>query len=66
MSSSFNGLTVIFEKEMSEEYVAQIVAAIFLMRGVCEVRPHIADFDSVMASDRARYEMKMKMIEVLK
>lgn len=64
MSDRYNALIITLETDMKDEDAEQLMRAIWLLRGVINVTPHVADIGARVAQDRARWELieKLKML----
>jgi hypothetical protein len=66
MSDSFKGLVVTFDQDVTEEYLKAVTDALGLFHGVISVRPLVANFDSIMSDDRAKWALRTKIMELWK
>lgn len=66
MSDKFNGFYVTLEQEFSEEISNKIEAAIRMIVGVVDVSKNVSDFNSHIALQQARTQLKSKIWECLK
>lgn len=66
MTDRINSLTVVLERDIREDDIAPLMAAIESHRGVLQVLPHVADgIADVVASGRIRAELGTKIMEIL-
>jgi hypothetical protein len=65
MSDHYNGLMVVLKKDVGQEHMEKLVAAIELLDGVLSVCEHVSDFESHIANDRARHELGSALMAVL-
>ncbi len=65
MTDRFNTLTVVLEKDIRDDDTEGLIEAIRRLRGVLNVAGNIADSNSWMAEERARYDLGQKLLEVL-
>ena len=66
MTDRYNGLFVILDHDIREDDAEPIISAIKQIRGVSDVRGHVAEVDVMIAEDRARRGLVKKLWEVLK
>ena len=59
------GLIVTFEKDIREDDAEAIIKAIQQLRAVADVRGSVSSPDDLMNQQRAKYELKEKMYNVL-
>jgi hypothetical protein len=57
---------VTFDQDLPEEDAAVIMNAFRAFRCVVDVQPSVTNFSDVMNCERARYELRAKLLEVLK
>jgi len=65
MTDRYNTLTVVLENDMRDEDVEPLIAAIEQLRGVISVSGNIASPGLYAAQERAKYELRNQIIEVL-
>lgn len=65
MSDSY-GLTVIFEKDINEDFVDMLIQAIRMMKGVRDVKPLITTPELYAAKERAKWELEDKLWKALR
>ena len=65
MTDRFNALTVVMERDMREDDAEAILSAIRQLRGVLSVSGHVADITAHLAEERARHELREKLMAVL-
>lgn len=65
MTNRFYALTVILEKDVREDDCEPLIDAIKILRGVLDVKPHIANPDTWMAEERARQDLGTKILKAL-
>jgi hypothetical protein len=66
MTDRVNGCFVVFEKDHRTDDIESTIEAIKHIRGVLSVGVNIVDGNTMIAKDRARYELRQKLWEVLK
>ena len=66
MTDRINGLFVVLEHDIRTDDVEAVVNAIQMIHHVLEVKKHVVDFDSHIASTRAKNELREKLWELLK
>jgi len=66
MTDRANGLFVALEQDIRTDDIEALEGAITMLRGVLSVSRNITDFNSHIASERARRELSEKLWEVLK
>lgn len=66
MSDQYSAFTVVLENNVSEEEAQALMAAIQQLKGVLSVTGKVADFTEHLAYERARRELGLKMLEVLR
>jgi hypothetical protein len=60
-----NVITVVLEKEQSDESAALILAAIRQIKGVTSAEANISDETQYLAITRARTEIRQQIVEIL-
>lgn len=65
MTDRYHSLTVVLEKDMREDDAQALIAAIAQLRGVLKVSGEVADGGSLMAEQRAKYELRARVLELL-
>lgn len=65
MSDHYHTLTVVLEHDIKDEDAEPLIEAIGMLRGVLSVRPHVAEFVTHMAEERARRELGSKLLDIL-
>lgn len=65
MTDRIHSLTVILDKDYRDDDVKVISNAIRMIRGVIEVKEHVADLNSKMAEAMAESRMRTKIFELL-
>lgn len=65
MSNRIRAIVVEFDADVSEEYADAVCNAIRVFRHVQRVEPHVADWESAMADQRARNELGQKIFAVI-
>jgi deferrochelatase/peroxidase EfeB len=65
MTDRVHSLVVVIENDTRVDCVQPLIDAISQLRGVVSVKGEIADFDSHMAEQRARRELREKLWKVL-
>ncbi len=66
MTDRVKGFTVTLEKDIRIDDVEEIQNAIAMIKGVIQVEPSISTSEDHMSRERAKYEMRNKIFEVLK
>ncbi len=66
MSKKYCGLQVTFEKEINEDYLDILKNMIMSLKGVISVQEVESDYDYHFAKNRAKHELRMQILEVLK
>lgn len=62
---SYNALTVILERDISDEQLEMMTTAISMLRGVLRVVPGEVTSADVIAEMRAKHELRRKLSEAL-
>lgn len=65
MSDSHDILTVVLEKDMKGEAVDRLIDAIKLLHNVLDVKANVKSITQYAAEERAKQELRDKLIEVL-
>lgn len=65
MTDRLNGVWVAFERDIREDDAESLISAIKHLRGVLAVEPKVSDSTDWMAEERARGELRKKLIAVL-
>jgi len=65
MTDRFNTLTVVLEKDMRDEDAEVLINAISQFRGVISVCGNIVQPGLYAAQERAKYELRNQIIDVL-
>jgi len=66
MTDRYNALTVILDHDIRDDDAKGLIDAILQLRGVLSVKGRVADPNAALALDRARFELRQKLWEVLK
>lgn len=66
MTDRIKGLTVVLDRDIRDDDVEQIVAAIMMVRGVIKVGKNVADHNDYINRERIRSEMAQKLYNALK
>lgn len=66
MTTRLKGVVVLFEQDIREDDAEKILEAIRCLRNVADVRPVEAGIGDWMAAERARQELGLKLLEVLR
>lgn len=66
MTDRVNRLTVVLEEDFRDDDIDQILGAIRLMRGVLAVEPHVADTADFLAQERARRDLREKILDLVR
>ena len=64
MTTSYNSLTVVLEKETREEDAEYIMNAIRMIKGVMKVVPEVADRNHYIATETAKHELMQKVFKI--
>ncbi len=65
MTDKYDGLTVVFGKDISQEEMEKVQSAILLMRGIVNVTGNVADIGMYIAQTRVSQELADKLWTVL-
>ena len=65
MSDAINSLTVVLERDMRDEDVDALIAAIKQLRGVASVSGNVVDINAHVAETRAKQEIYLKLLRVV-
>ena len=65
MTTKFHSLTVVFDKEIREDDVIDIVNAIKMIKGVLRVVPEVADINLFITKEIAKNELIQKIFKLL-
>ena len=65
MTDRYNMLIVELEKDIREDDAEYLINAIRMLRGVMHVKGHASNFEFNMAVDRAKYELRCKLYDLL-
>ena len=65
MTDRFYALTVVLEKDIREDDAEHIINAIRMIKGVIDVEGNITTPETWMAEERARRELRQKLIEII-
>ncbi len=65
MTDRYHSLTVVLDDNMREDDAQAIITAISLLRGVIQVTGEVAGPESYMAEQRAKRDLRMKILELL-
>lgn len=66
MTERYYALTVVLTEDIREDDAQSLISAIQMLRGVATVTPHVADFTTHWAEQRAKQELRAKIIELLR
>jgi hypothetical protein len=65
MTDRIHALTVILDKEYRDDDVEYIINAIRMIKGVSKVECHIHNIDVTYAEEKARKELRDKILDLL-
>lgn len=65
MTDRFHSLTVVLEEDLREDDAQVLIAAIGQLRGVIRITGQLVDPATYMAEQRAKYELRRKVLELL-
>lgn len=65
MTDRHAGYVVTLAEDVREDDAEAIITALRMTKGVASVRPIVSDFALQIAEDRARREMRAKVVEFL-
>lgn len=65
MTDRFHSLTVVLETDLREDDAEAVMAAIAQLRGVIQVTGMVADPAAYMAEQRAKRDLRLKILELL-
>lgn len=65
MTDRLNALTVILEDDVRDDDAQPLISAIYQLKGVISVKPHVSDIDSAIAETRAIHKFKDKIRSLL-
>ena len=65
MTDRIHSLVVVLEHDMRDDDVAALKKAISQFRYVIRVTGKVSDMNSMMAAERARYELRAKLLRAL-
>lgn len=63
MTDRIHSLTVVLAKDMREDDVQGLIDAIRYFKNVAKVKTHVSDPVSLMAEERARMDLRMKLVD---
>lgn len=66
MTDRFYSLTVVLEKDTRDDDAEKLIKAISLLRGVVKVKGNVASPQTWFAEERAKHDLAMKLMDVLK
>jgi hypothetical protein len=65
MTDRVHSLTVVLEQDVREDDVQSLTKAIHMMRGVLSVTNEVADLNSHMAEERAKFALGQQLLKVV-
>lgn len=65
MTDRYFAFTVVLDHDIRDDDAQPIISAIQHIKGVLTVEPHTANFESQMAEERAKRDLRKKLWEVL-
>ena len=65
MTDKYNALTVILEEDIREDDAEHLIDVIKRFKGVLEVKGNVRDIGDDIAFERARQDLRQKIIDVL-
>ncbi len=66
MSDSYHSITIVFEKDISNEYAERVRNFCALLGGVISVTPNMVDVNTDLATLRARWELETKLLKMVR
>lgn len=65
MGRDIKGLTVAFQKDLTDEYVDRLIQAISLFAGVYKVEKNVADVDDYINRKQIEFEYRTRLQKAL-
>lgn len=65
MTDRYHSIAVVLEEDIRDDDAEYILNAIRMIKGVLSIEPHISNFESNMAEERAKKEYADKLWNVL-
>ena len=65
MTDHYHSIAVVLEKDIRDDDVKLIIDALKMVKGVLSAKPHVSNFESYMAKERAKKEYAAKLWKVL-
>jgi cell division protein FtsX len=65
MTDRIHALTVFLNRPIRDDDAEAIIAAIRMIKGVADVRPHVHNVDTLYAEQHARQDLEKKLWAVL-
>lgn len=65
MTDRFKGVVVTFEEDIREDDAEKLLNAIWMLKGVIDVTPSVANVDDHLARERVRRELGRALMEVV-
>ncbi len=65
MTDRFHSLTVVLEENIRSDDAQELIQAIMCLRGVLEVKGNVAASEMMIATSRARMEMRQRLWKAL-
>lgn len=66
MTDMINALTVVLAEDVRDDDCERLCQAIRCMRGVLNVNKNVTDITARVAQDRARHELTMRLLDVVR
>jgi len=66
MTDRINAMIVVLEEDIRSDDVESLVNAIRHLRGVANVKPHVASYEDVIARERVRSEIGGKLFDAIR
>ncbi|HMG15529.1 MAG TPA: hypothetical protein VK590_08790 [Saprospiraceae bacterium] len=66
MTDRYFALSVALEKDIRDDDAESLLQAISMLRGVLKVSPLISSPENWVAEERARHELRMKLLDLVK
>jgi len=65
MTDRINAITVVLENDTREDDAESLIGAIKLLKGVLSVTPHVVDINDYISGERAKDELRKKILKLL-
>lgn len=65
MTDRINSITLIFDKDIREDDLKPMIDMLYMLKGVIKVEQNVSDFPFYEAVERAKFDLRRKILDSL-